>query len=1271
MTQDNSFLAKCRATSDASNALYYLLQDLNIRDPEVREPSDMMDTQYGKLVIDAFLAHRTDFQRNDVVPTIPTGFPSTYPIISDIDAAQLIRNTLIALRSDVVNDRFEIDTSAGMEGFSRSVDAYFAVQFGAVPATDFVAGAMTMLPHTIDWNNRRDAGTFGEYLKLRRSFVTFHTQQQIYVQQLNAAIQRLDVDSLDEGLVTELRYVQTRVEKSVADLQGYFFEHGTLSKLHTENLQNSLFRENRKYRAYAGRLVLNVSQANDLDHSGDFGSLLLVAVNNWFKKQGGVVKSAVQSAEKTSFQFTLEDRGDLKRLFSDRFSQEIQQELRLEYDRRYKEPASVDGKARELLSCINAFTARGDASVLPLDTTNLLDLVIQDASDVEAFGELLLLAMPRRIKGEIKTMLAMEGTDREDAARVLFAKIKPFVEGRPVDMRMMKDWVKDTSHGVGESERRKNVLQAFVLQGVYYHLKYLSGVLDYFEKERASVGAVGVYFESDLPTESDVREYAKLQTYLARDKYVSDGAYDPGVEKYQLFDEALMAHLPHLSALQEQGGVEGSAQLHPKIARILRIWERSQRLWGQLDHERRGSEGGAKQLLYRAVELVSEAIVDDDGDKTAALTELKGTSQKFADAMRHMWAKSIADPKNPYFLKGEVTGTTSNGTIINVNVFKQELARLGWTGVMGVEADSMQAYLRAHSLEFSPDFNDAAFLSAWDIILEVAWEWRMPYPLIYRPAGDFVMVVIPPKDVNDVPVDIEAFTYEVWRRVASKYEDKPFHDVKKVTMTQSIVSFDESYDAVSLNLALTQIADQLNLQTVPFMLPEKDNTYILYRAEGNEWGEDDITTRVIIDELMERGISIKEFELDVQGAFERLEIYFKDEGSERKYRYAKFNPGGDWQEFMKTLTFTTVAGKSGRVINHVTSKVFTKMQDEMADDAEAAKDELAPYKMGFAIHESAKITEGNLEGRLSEHWGRLSKLAEHVEISLGEIEDRLSTLFGSRQSISVYGDATRLSLQANSEFSWVSILRMSMGRIDADNISLGMGLDRSGLKFTEGFHRRHGELSDVRNEARDILEQMIKAFSVITGHAAKGVDSFSESDVETTMLATGHLMSKIGEFRALKMKPGSASGSTSGGEGGGPVSGEGSDVSGLGGAADQTGTPEGPGVDASAFHDELWFGNAFDSGGEVVTDFDRYGVGDTAGDVEASYQNVSSASHLYPLPMDPMTTSWVGAHTSLQSGVHFLGQAYSGLPAISIAPMQTMHLASMGNGVFGAVRAVY
>ncbi len=1267
---NEAYLALSRATSEVSNALYFLLQDLSIRDPEAREPSEMLDTKYGRSIIHAFVRYQSTYGDGEVKPAVPTGFSSAYPIIPNIEVARTLRNTLIALRSDVVNGRFDIDTSAGIDGFRRSIDEYFAVQFGATPDADAVAGAMFMLPHVLDWNNREDAGTFGEYLRLRRSFVTFHTQQQIYVQQLNAAIQRLDDGDLNDDLVIELRDIQTRIENMVADLHAYFFEHGSLSRLHTEQLQNSLFHENRGYRVYAGRLVLNVSQANDLDHSGDFGSLLLVAVNNWFNKQGGKVKSAVQSGEKTSYQFIVENPEDQNLLFTDEFSKEIRRELRLEYDRRYKGVRKVDAKARDLLRCIDAFTARGDATVLPFDSKNILDLAIQDATDIEAFGELLMVAgVPDRLSDDMGAMLKMRGDGRTDAARVLFDRIKPWLEGKELDMQRMKDWVNDKANGEAESERRKKILQAFVLQGVFYHLKHLSGILDYFEKEKASVGPVGVYFESDLPGRSDEVEHAKLQAYLARDKYVSDGAYNPSIDAEHLLDEELMQHLPHLKILLEQEWVENSKNLDQKVSRILRIWDRSQKLWGILDHERPDSEGGGKQVLYKAIDDLAKAVAGGRGeDAGTALLELKSASNRFTDTMRYMWAKAIADPKHPYLLKRDVTGRTSNGSIINVDVFKQELARLGWTDVMGVEADSMQAYLRAHSMEFAPDFNDAAFLSAWDMILEVAWEWRMPFPLIYRPAGDFVMVVIPPKDINGVSVNIEAFTYEVWSRVAEKYKDKPFHDVKKVGMSRSIVSLNASYDNGYLHSLLTEIADDLNLQTVPFMLPERNNTFLLYRADENGWGDSDVDTQQIVDELQRRGVSIKSYHLDVESAFERLGMYYDSEGADRRYRYAKFNPEGDWKRFMKTLTFTTVVGKSGRVINHVTAKNFGTMQDDMADDAEAAKEKNAPHKKGFAIHESAKITGANVEDRILEQWGRYEELAKYVEGNLQNMEEYVSDLFLDPDLDATFEDIVKLNIRGRSDFA--PKFEMSRSRFRADNSSFEFALQAAGVDLLGNQERSKWDLFRLRSQAREILKDIIDAFQVIEDIVVKGRGEFDDGDNTAATVAVSLLNAKAEEFRALRLKPGDEPGGSGGGEQGG------SKVEAPTGGGAAAGTKEsrrGDEVDAAAFYEDLWYANAY--GGGVIethaTEFDGFGAVNTTTDVEINPQFVTSMSYTYTAPVDPYAGSWLNTQGSLHGGAYLLGQTYAGLPPIPIAPMQMAGTTTCTTWSTGAFRAAF
>jgi hypothetical protein len=609
---------RLRLTADISNAIFYLLEDLGLS--EGISPETALESPWGVAVLDAY-ERTTRYEHEGVFPRIPDlvdpGYPATMPVVWNMKAGE----NLLKLLREMRGHKADIDVSGGVEGFMRSTEAFIVGHINGDAGDQVVAGARHLLPLVLDWHDIDGAGEFGAYLRLPRNLVTHHTIQQAHMMQIKAAIERLRPEDVDEALLHDLRVVETVFEEQTQDLGEYLFDQYSLSGLHTPRVQDGVFDESRSHRVYVARLSLNASQMNDVDPNGELGSFIFDVMKVWFEGRKGMMRSFVQSSEKTTFQFIVEHPEDVGRVFLD-FKRSFSKALLAEFAKRYPDRTHLDERAALLLKNITSFQVRGTAAVLPFDYMNLMDFAIQEPRDVEVFyGILQRAGVP-----EDALKLARESGFDEDS----FKRLKPWLKRVHIDVPRMKAWLNEGLDDGKRDRERVQLFQAFVLQGVYYFLRHLSSVVEYFEKERASTDAVATYKASDLP-EPGSDAYERLQAHVANNKYVSDGKYDPSDQYPDLMDERLLSHLPHLRVLLKRLPIAHVRGASPHVARILKVWERLTHEWGfATSAPRKGYAGGAKERLEASfAALAAAAESGNRGAVASALDELKARMHEF------------------------------------------------------------------------------------------------------------------------------------------------------------------------------------------------------------------------------------------------------------------------------------------------------------------------------------------------------------------------------------------------------------------------------------------------------------------------------------------------------------------------------------------------------------------------------------------------------------------------------------------------------------------
>jgi len=272
----DEYLERFRLTGDVANALYFLLRDLeNVPAEHLKEPGDALDSIYGKAVFEAFLSAGSGYSDADIVPRLPglhePGYPQTQPVIFKISAGRKLHALLLQAREE----REAIDTSNSIVSFAESIRVFFGHSLNGTPRSTMTMGAAKLLPHALDWTNVEGAGEFGEYFEQPHFTVTHHTQQQAHVAQILSAFMKIKPENADENFAHEIMAVKTILSEIVEDLSVYFFDQDSITRLHTERIQNGLFDSARDNRVYVARLALNVSDMNDLDHTEEFGSFVL------------------------------------------------------------------------------------------------------------------------------------------------------------------------------------------------------------------------------------------------------------------------------------------------------------------------------------------------------------------------------------------------------------------------------------------------------------------------------------------------------------------------------------------------------------------------------------------------------------------------------------------------------------------------------------------------------------------------------------------------------------------------------------------------------------------------------------------------------------------------------------------------------------------------------------------------------------------------------------------------------------------------------------
>lgn len=1143
MHDTNDYNLRLKSTCEMAQAMLFLLADLGLV-PYDADSEGVVDSGYATGIFDAFI-RSSRFEADDVIPREPDfmepGYPSRIPVMWDVDAAVKLRQILLEAR----RNKGDVDLHGGVEGFVTSMRVFIDEHINGDAADRMVEGARKMIPLSLDWNDTSAAGQFGDYLGLPKRVVTHHTRQMAHVAQISAAIQGLQVGDVDESLIRQIKLSTTLMNSYVLDLGRYFFEQYSLAKLHTERVQNGLFKDSRDNRVWVVRLALNVSQMSDLDPTGKFADFVLQVMDEWLEKRR-LVKQHAQSAEKTTFQLIVEKPDDAGEIFRN-FERDFKIAMLEAFARRHGDLSNLSEEAKTMHDHIHRFAVRGTAVTLPFDSMNVLGFAIQEADDVETFYDILRCTdIPPETLEAARDELAA-GKNLEDISRWFDHHLKT----TKMDIAKLKAWVNAGKDGGGRDSFRGQLLQAFVLQSVYYNLKYLSSIVEYFEKERSSVQIVQNYGPEDLAQALE-RDGDKVQEYLANNKYVSDGRFDP-LEKYpELLDEAFMGHLPHLRALLKSKRLSPASGLPAKASRILAVWDRMSHEWGHLTHSPRpNSPGGAQEVFWASIDNLEAAWRSGDAEVIAlALSELKAKMSAYSENASYIWSRAIADPKNSFFLKRDSVIRDHSGNQVPSNVYLQEQARLAWTHEFGAEADSIQQYLKTYSRDFDPDFEDEAFQSVWSIILEVVEEWRIPLTLVNRPAGDFVMNTSGPLDINGVAVDNAAFVYEVWARIQKKYADKPYHDVKKVHLSETELRISD-YDDDGIKEILERIADEMHMQTVPFLVPDKKDKHVLYVPTERGWKTGEVMNPGdVIEKLRSHGVGVDSFRLTRNTSLKRLKIYSGVRDGDGAYRYSNFPLNGRWEPFMKTLSITTAMAFLEPIFSPQVAEEFDRLKDELAETVESEKEANFPRKAGFAIHPSMAIDAENVGMKMDEQWSYFKDLAVYLnEHILGHIEGLLPTSMDGDPKDS-FRDVHALSLRAKSK--WVREFIAAISRWESSNTAILIAQDhaKSGPSgeevFPECFSAELRGVISARSDAIRTLGEIKAAFDMIMelANEDRGVEEFTERDLSTARLAVGSISGQIRMFRdilarAESRKPGGlpGGGSTGGATPGGSSAG--------------------------------------------------------------------------------------------------------------------------------------
>lgn len=1013
-------IARYVATRDASNALFALLTDMGARiDPSMR--GELFDDDYGRAAIRAYSA----FQRESEGEVFD---PDAVRMLSphrDLPQSMFARKetaSSLAEAFDAARRAHAISGPLAPEAFERAFFAYLRRSAQLDPDSGLLSGAALFaegrearIPTQADYVRYVPDGLGVRYAHVDPRLITDPLADQIYLEQLAAAVEGLTVADFTPEVFSDLLRTKQKLVRIVADLQNLALDNGAIAAVHTERIQGQLFDRERD-EVTVMRMHLNMTGANKADPSERLGNLFLEAVKLWLIRQFPG-ETVVQSPERTTFQAIVPPGIDLAEVF-DNFSFAIKDVI-------FELNEQLPARERVSTDSIDQFIPRAVATALPLSRRNLISYAIREEEDVDLYHDVLAaVGFPEAVIGAIRDMLR-----KDDGNRITRPLLRMYGAEYDKGVEML------ASIDIATALRRldtplKLSLQALLLTGVHRYLRYLAGATTFFEKYRGGLDQyVSVFTEVDIPRRPQEDYNIWWQFTTDGTGFVSDGVYDVFAYRPELADPEFIAGLPHLLAYAEDRGRVARSG-NPEIDRILATFPRRKHQLGQLSHRPRK---GISEALIAQFQRAFAALFDPreeqrrEGiaafDRALASSEWRGITDVFPRELQKLkWHALEADRKEVQavlerrlesvldqlrvraspggqrerlfraisrvrlasspeerssaleLLKREMRAFAQIARGIYAQAvadpkyplaLKPHAVFLSGSRTLGVdvfrqelaragyEHIAVMEYdsFRSFQLRNPPAADDALFQSIRDQIYLVASDWGMPIPIMTPSGGDLVTFGFADADGDGIPVDPGAFIMEIQRRVEAAFRDRFYPDTKKVQMVQATIAFREPPAANAVVKAVQRVADRLHLQTIPSVSFERGGTWVLSAAKQDEWSPS-VTLEDVARELMgEEGLAIESIIRRDGEETMRLPIWMDRKGEKPRYRFGSPEASG-MKPFLKSFTMTGAVGRIDAIRSPEQIHPLRVLSDRLGHQVDALKDEFFPTKGGLGFDQT-------------------------------------------------------------------------------------------------------------------------------------------------------------------------------------------------------------------------------------------------------------------------------------------------------------------------------
>lgn len=1021
--------------------------------------------------------------------------------------------------------------------------------------------------------NFRDApsGSFGHlYANVPSALVTSLTQDQVFLEQLLEAVRELKPEDIDETLIRELYRTFLKLTTVVSELKAFALERGALASLQVERVQTALFDMERSG-VRVGRLHINMTAANKLDSSNNLGNIFLQAVLEWFADkfpEGHVIRSP----ERTTFQFLPFAGGDTAVYFKN-FAFDVRRRMGIINDSITDEKEKVDPRVitefdpRAVVASLSIsrkniiryairkpedIDAFRDVLVAMGHDPAVLDTIKQVMRGGEGRARVLqYLGMEEDGNGgrgfDVDAILARDDPNLNRALQALMLKAiywfsrelagaTTFFEKErggpadPVAVFTEADAPSEQSEDYELWQRYVRAGQGFVSQGVYDPLQevpelaqsdFISGLphmrfllaghrryedagevdrlLRIFSRLSHRVGVLS------HPARMAVNENFFERISQAFEKLVSAEDWKHRGPALCEFGNAL-----HLVNWKEIPSVYCRRFVEAKRAAIKANDDESRcRARAMINEAMRrlrkwADPGGALERVEASIKRLNQ----ETSNRAAVLEELKTALADFVRVAQHTYALAVADPKYALAFKSARQFATGRRTI-NVDLFKQELARTGWRNIAVIECDSFKALSAAMAGFIEEDYNDSLFQRVRDTIFLVALRWNMDIPLLVPTGGDLFTVAFPDADRDGLPVDSGAFIAEVQRLVSELYKHEPYPDTRKVVMEEAHLDVERTLSGEEIVRATRAVAERFDMQTIPSITIDRQGAHVLSVPKHDGFNPY-VGVEDVVRMLSEEGIPIKSFSVLQGDTTVRLPIWVSRRQGKAGYRFGLPRPR-DADAFMKTFSVTAAVGRlsAGGAGDYAREALL------LCDRVEGLKEAFFPGKGGLGFGRSACFLDGRLGDEIGLQIDAFTTHAGWIDRQILTPLDRMvATLSSAVAAANAAGFCWLVRTQMEAMQSFSRLLRIKSYQMLAFNNSFGRRLEESynGAGFSEvakGGVQVARRLISQRSAAAAHLASMTDRLDVIFGRDGGIIDAHQLSE------DARNIRESISEFRRL------------------------------------------------------------------------------------------------------------------------------------------------------------